>query len=286
MRSYAVGVLIGLAAFVAPAGLGWSAEAMKVSEACPPDYEEGNPNCPSPDSLTWVTCPAKWPNDGKTLLAYATPHPIRGLNYPRPDWTREDFEEETLGFYLDCQFGKTNVKRAQGKHMTIVVPTKVVQHGRRRTSEGWVAGFLVPRDTAPPAPEILFPEPVSKATTLAGIGFGWSRDELKSFAEREGLSRQPGGREWSEILTRPGLTVEVVFDGQSRKSSEVILKANTSEEVVALRRRAVRQFGFDWTGEYADLEKHWKSADRNVVVEFWRRLQPAETASLRLINKR
>lgn len=286
MPQFAVAMLMGVVALVAAAGVAVSVEPLKVAEACPPYWEEGSQNCPPPDTLIWVECPAKWPRDGKTPLAYGTPNPINGLNYARPDWTRKDFEREKAGFYLDCQYGPRELKRSQRKHMTIVVPVPVVQYGLHKQSDGTAIGFRVFRDGTPPSPEILFPESVSQASTLAGIGLGWNREMLNGFAEREGLARQLGEREWSEILTRPGLTIEVVFDGQSRKTSEVILRATTSEDVVALRRQAVRQFGFDWTGEYGDLEKHWASADRRTVVEFWRRRDPTESASLRLIDKR
>lgn len=282
----AFAMLMVVVAVAATAGVALSAETLKVSEACPPYWEEGSQNCPPPDTLIWVECPANWPRDRKMPLAYGTPHPINGPNYPRPDWTRSDFEDEKAGFYLDCQYGSRELTSSQRSHMTIVVPVPVVQYGLHKQSDGTAIGFRVFRDGAPASPEVLFPEPVSKATTLARIGLGWKREMLDSFAEREGFARQPGEREWSEILTRPGLTIEVMFDGQSRTTSEVILRATTSEGVVALRRQAVRQFGFHWTGEYGDLEKHWASADRRIAVEFWRRSDPTESASLRLIDKR
>jgi hypothetical protein len=148
------------------------AETQKVSDACPPYPGEGNSNCPPPSSLTWIECPSKWPKDRKTPLAYATPHPIGDLNYPQPDWTRKDFESETSGFYLDCQYGLREARRDQRKHLTIVVQVPVVQWGRHKKPEGWASGFVVFKDTAPTSPEVLFPEPVSETTTLEGVGLG------------------------------------------------------------------------------------------------------------------
>lgn len=261
------------------------AESQKVSDACPPYTEEGDAHCPPPSSLAWIECPIKWPKDGKTALAYATPHPIDDLNNPRPDWTREDFQSETSGFYLDCQYGARDVKKGQRKHLTIVVPVPVVQLGQHKKPEGWASGFSIFKDTAPASPEILFPEPVSEATTLEGIGLGWDRKKLEEFAEHEGFTRRPSSDDRREILSRDDLTIEVAFDSTNLTSREVTIKAATAEGVTALRRHAVRKFGFDWTGEYGDMEKLWRTPDRRIAVEFWRFGYPGKRAALRLIDR-
>lgn len=263
-----------------------AAETATVSEACPPYvWEKDNRHCPSPSSLTWIECPARWPKDSKTPLVYGTPHPIDGLNYPRPDWTRKDFARENLGFYLDCEYGSRNVKSDQRKHLTIAIPVPVVQYGGHKTPHGHAIGFTVLKDTAPASPEILFPELVSEATTLEGIGLGWNRKRLKEFAEHEGFIRRPGPDEQREILSRGDLTIEVAFDVTSLETREVTIKAATAEGVTALRRHAVRKFGFDWTGEYDVLEKLWGIPNGRIAVEFWRFGRPGESAALRLIDR-
>ncbi len=261
------------------------AETQKVSDACPPYAREGDAHCPPPSSLAWIDCPMKWPKDGKTPRAYATPHPIGGLNNPQPDWTRENFQSETSGFYLDCEYGSREAKSDQRKHLTIVVPVPVVQIGAHKKPEGWASGFSIFKDTAPASPEVLFPEPVSESTTLEGIGLGWNRKKLKEFAEREGFTLRPGSDDQREILSRGDLSIEVAFDGTDMTSREVTIKTATAEGVTALRRHAVRRFGFDWTGEYGDMEKLWRTPDRRIAVEFWRFGYPGKRAALRLINR-
>jgi hypothetical protein len=77
----------------------------------------------------------------------------------------------------------------------------------------------------------------------------------------------------------------VAFDVTSLKTREVTIKAATAEGVTALRRYAVRKFGFDWTGKYGDLEKLWGIPDGRIAVEFWRFGRPGERAALRLIDR-
>jgi hypothetical protein len=287
MRLFIATILSGLTVMAIGLGSANASEPLKVSDACPTYWEKDSPSCPSPDTLTWFDCPVKWPKDGKTALYFGTPRPISWHNDARPDWDREDFEAEALGFYLDCEYGPREWKSHQRVHLTMVIPAPIIQYGWHKGPAGRTFGLRVSRDTAPMAPEILFPEPLLETTTLEGVGLGWTYEELKAFAKRGGFTLQGWYGEASVGLYRPGLALEVVFDPKIQKSRQVVLRAGwQDEDIIALRRYAVRRFGFDWIHGDGDVEKLWRSADRQIELEFDSGHRPAESASLRLIDKR
>ncbi|MBF0325688.1 MAG: hypothetical protein HQL42_11555 [Alphaproteobacteria bacterium] len=254
-----------------------AAAEMKISEACPAYRGEDDRHCPPAQSLAWLACPAFWPKDGKTPLSFATPHPINGQNYSRPDWTRKDFERESRGFYLDCQYGAREGHKGVREHLTVVVPIPVVQYGRRRVGSGWEIGFTVLRDHAPAHPEMLFPEPLDGKTRLEGIALGFGREEASSLAAGQASETSEG----QITFSREGRQVAITLDPQSQRVRMVAITVAGSDDVAVLRQLAVRRFGFNWSGEFDEGEKRWMSADKRFAVEF-RRNSTTEAASLRL----
>lgn len=280
-KSLTATALLSAALLLGGKGVPTAAAEVKISEACPAYREEDDRHCPPPQSLAWVACPAFWPKDGRTPLSHATPHPISGQNYSRPDWTRKDFERESAGFYLDCQYGAPKGDKSMREHLTVVVPVPVVQLGRRRVGSGWEIGFTVLRDQARAHPEMLFPEPLDGTTRLEGIALGSTRDEVSSLAGGHATEI----REGQITFPREGRQIGITLDPESRLVQAVAVTVAGSDDVAALRHLAVRRFGFNWSGEYDEVEKLWVSADKRLAVEF-RRNSVTDAASLRLFDRR
>lgn len=285
MPPFVAAVLVGLGTMIIGTEAVAAAEGVKVSDACPTFWEKDSPACPSPDSLTWIDCPVTWPKDGETTLFFGTLHPMGWYNDTLPDWDRKTFETERSGFYLDCSYGPKHLKSHQRAHLTMVVPAPVIQYGWHVGPQGRTFGLRVPGDKALASPEILFHAPISEGTSLEGVGLDWTDEQLEAFAAREGYKRVSWWGEPNVGLYRPGVAIEVVFDPQTIKSREVILRAGwQDEDIAALRRKAVLQFGFQWIGGDSGTEKRWISADGRIAVEFRSGHRPAESASLRLIR--
>jgi hypothetical protein len=286
MSPSVIAALLGLAALFLDARPIMAAEAEQAWGACPTYWEKDTPGCPSPEAMVWVDCPVKWPKDGRTALYFGTPHAFSNYNNAQPDWTRTDFNR-SISLYLDCEYGPRQWRSDQRRHLTVTAPAPIIQYGWHKGAEGRTFGIRVLRQDKP-VPSVIFPEQITETTTLEGVGLGWTVDELRAFAKREAYTWKGWFGEWNFGLYRPGTAIEVVLDPKTKRSREIILRAGwQDEDIVALRRKAVQKFGFEWLLKTGTPDKEvWSSADGLFVVEHWNEHRPRESASLHLIDKR
>jgi hypothetical protein len=164
----------------------------------------------------------------------------------------------------------------------IQIEGRVIRFG---SPDGDRQGVRVLRGSLKHEPVSARAEGIDEKTQLAAIHLGWSVEELRAFAQREGyewlvgsfdsyvrenwgLWRFPPQRGPRVILARSDGAVDVLFDAETKRVREVLRHFKGKDVVQAQWRAAVLRFGPNQTAAVRGYSRVWKSAPEGIVVEF------------------
>ena len=268
---------------------------------CPPMRTHPSKLCPPDETLIWTECPKYWPGDKTIEIG---PSSLASGHWKIPstiDYERNDLNEDSPQIRIDCIYGGLDKKFKSKLHITLEPPHPVVQCGEHETPDGLLFGCSSQKTESSLMKERYFiSEIISIQTKLKGVGLGWTKEQVKKFANDQGYTikwaegHSPTGNFISqeEGLYGQGLALSVVYDeSTTRLTKEVIVSAgwqdHDSEEIFNI---AVRKFGFGFrTDSFRNdglIRFIWTSPDNQVAVEFWPDNRPKAPASLHLIDKR
>ena len=294
MRLSYVWFSIALALYVPP-DQAFAQHFMDQWPDCPAMREHASKNCPADNTLLWTDCPKTWPLDDRITLDGSAL--LSGVNM-EPFLDRYQMQEGERTVRVECVYGHHDKKYRYKYHLTIEPPLPIVQCG----THGNTLGCSSPKPDGPvPATQIYIAEPVTENSTLAGVGLGWTEQEVEVYAKANDYSitwvkeEIVPGKVYShyEGLYRPGIALTLVYDNNNpRRTKEIILNAGWQDaDAENLYTQSVRQFGLGWHWQYGiqgrnDPKYVWTSEDENIVVEFWPDYRPKAPASLHLFDKR
>jgi hypothetical protein len=257
-----------------------------ISKDCPAEFSEGTQDCPPAD---WILCPEY---EGVELWT-VNMHGITEGSHVGADWIRPELDMETVGVWYICNYGvgPRHLKKTLGPEkfsQVLQIEGRVVQVGG---PDDETRGLRILRGSLKREPLSRRVEDPTKDTDLAGVYLGWSEEELRAFADREGYQWQEGSfadyvtENWGlsfsppqesrrVVLVRADGVVNVLLSPETQRVREVLLHLTGNDAVRAHWRAAMLRFGPDrnYRGRSSWLEHYWGSDSGGVVVQF----QPKE----------